>query len=75
MNTEPAKAYVYQPLPPRADGNYYGVAGLEQFGLEFDEARLQGVDKQSAKEIARVCNENPEFAASFVQGIKEKLGL
>jgi len=29
MNAEPKKAYVYQPMPPQADGRFYGVGGLE----------------------------------------------
>lgn len=75
MKTEPAKAYVYQPFPPQADGKFYGVGGLHLFGLDFDEANLRGVSKSDADEIARVCNESPEFAASFVRGIKRKLGI
>lgn len=75
METEPTKAYVFQPIPPQADGKFYGVGGLHLFGLDFDEARLQGVTKEDAKEIVRVCNTSPEFAASFVRGIKKKLHL
>jgi hypothetical protein len=75
MNIEPVEAYVYQPLPPQPDGKFYGVGGLTIFGLTSDEARIQGVDKQTASEIARVCNDNPEFAKNFVIGIKSKLGL
>lgn len=67
---EPKKAYVYQPLPPREDGKFYGVGGLHLFGLDFDEAKMDGITRNDAEEIARVCNETPEFAASFVRGIK-----
>lgn len=74
MKSQPTKAYVYQPLPPQDDGKFYGVGGLHLFGLDFDE-RLQGITKKDAEEISKVCNEDPEFAASFVRAIKTRLGL
>ena len=74
MNTEPTKAYVYQPMPPQPDGKFYGVGGLHLFGLTIDDAKFDGVDKTSAEEVARVCNENPDFAANFIRGLKAKLG-
>lgn len=73
MDIETKKAYVYQPGPPSEDGKFYGVGGLHNFGLSFDEARITGIDKKSAEEIARVCNESPEFAASFIRGIRKKI--
>ena len=75
MNVQPTEAYVYQPLPPQEDGKIYGVGGLTLFGLNSDEARLVGITKSDAEEIVRVVNQNPEFAVSFVRGIKTKLGI
>lgn len=73
MNIEPKKAYVYQPMAPTADGKFYGVGGLGNFGLTYEEASIKGITKSDAEEIVRVCNESPEFAANFVRGIKKAL--
>lgn len=67
MNIEPKHAYVFQPLAPTKDGKFYGVSGLDAFGCDDS---IKGIDKKTAEEIARFCNENPEFAASFIRGIK-----
>ena len=75
MNLEPTEAYVYQPLPPQEDGKFYGVGGLVSYGLSFDEASLQGVTKSDAEEIVRVVTGSPQFAASFVRGVKKSLNL
>ena len=48
MNIEPTTAYVYQPMPPQADGRFYGVGGLQLFGVDFD-YRLQGITKSDAE--------------------------
>lgn len=71
MNINPAKAYVYQPYPPTEEGKFYGVSGPDSLG--FAEGNLKGVSWKDANEIARVCNENPEFAADFVRQIKERM--
>lgn len=71
MNREPEQAYVYQPYPPTKEGKFYGVSGPDSFG--FEDGNLKGLSLKDASEIARFCNENPEFAASFVRGLKGKV--
>ena len=70
MNINTNRAYVFQPLPPQPDGKYYAVCGLEVFGFSVDGSCIEGLTKRTAEEIARICNESPEFAASFIRGIK-----
>ena len=60
MNIAPTKAYVYQPHRPRPDGTY-GVSGLHSLGFADG---TKGLTLKDANEIARVCNDNPEFAKS-----------
>ena len=74
MKTTPDKAYVYQPMPPQEDGRFYGVGGLELFGIEFDDAVLTGITKSDAEEVVRIVNANPDFAASFICQIKSFFG-
>ena len=66
---------MYQPLPPNDSGEFYGVGGLSSFGLSYEESSIQGVTKETATEIVRVCNDNPEFVKNFIAGIKTILGL
>ena len=73
MNIEPKKAYVYQPMPPRKDGRFYGVGGLHQFGIGFDESDLKGLTKQDAEKIASDCNENPEAAGAIVRSVRDMM--
>lgn len=73
MNIAPTKAYVYQPDRPRPDGKFYGVGGLQVFGC--DESNLKGLTLKDATEIKRVCNDNPEFAKSFISQIRHRLDL
>ena len=73
MNAEPKKAYVYQPMPPQADGRFYGIGGLHQFGIDFDEASLKGLTKKDAEKIAADCNENPEAAAAIVSSVRQMM--
>ena len=75
MDIETKKAYVYQPDPPRPDGKFYGVGGLTSFGIDYDESVVKGVDKQTAEEIVRLCNDHPDFAKSLVSGIKSQLDI
>ena len=75
MEGEPTKAYVYQPFPPQADGKSYGVGGLTAFGLDYDDADIRGIDRDTAREIVRVVNENPGFACSLVRGFRENLDI
>lgn len=72
MREEPQRAYAYQPFPPQEDGKYYGVGGLHTLGLGFD-FRLDGITKQCAEFIARVCNEKPHTASTFVCEFKKSL--
>lgn len=70
MNVEPKKPYVYQPFGVgENEGKIYGVGGIP------GRLPLRGLDKQSANEVVRLMNENPEFAVSFSDGIRKKLKL
>ena len=73
MDINVKHAYVYQPMPPREDGKFYGVGGLGAFGLTEEEANIKGIDKSTAQEISKICNESPEFAASFIRSIRKVL--
>jgi hypothetical protein len=73
MNIEPTKAYVYQPDKPRPDGKFYGVSGPHSLG--FADGNLKGLTLKDANEIARVCNDNPEFAKSFISQLRHRLDL
>jgi len=70
MNKEPTEPYIYQPFPPKPDGNYFGVAVPLSWGLELGNETIRGIDKQSAEEIVRICKKEPEFAKNFFIGIK-----
>ena len=75
MNNEPTEAYVFQPHPPRTDGKHFGVGGLMAFSLSYEEASFNGLDKETAQEIVRTVNKNPEIAAILVRTLKAELGL
>jgi hypothetical protein len=70
MDKELTKAYVYQPFPPREDGRFYGVGGLENYGLTHEEADIRGITKDCAEEIVKVCNDLPHFAKDFISKIR-----
>lgn len=72
MREEPQKVYVYQPLPPQADGKHYAVGGLHTLGLGFD-FDIDGITKQCAEFIVRACNEDPSNAATFSREFKKSL--
>ena len=69
----PKKAYVYQPMAPRPDGRFYGVAGLEAFGLSYDEAKIKGITKSDADLIARECNEHPLSVSDIVCHVRARM--
>lgn len=73
MNIEPKKAYVYQPMPPQADGRFYGVGGLHTLGVSFAESDLRGLTKKDAEMIAAACNEYPEGAAAIVSSVRRMM--
>jgi len=73
MKAEPNKAYIYQPYPITVGEKIFGVAGLNVFG--YEDEPIKGLTKSDAEEIARVCNENPEFASNFVRQIRARLQL
>jgi hypothetical protein len=72
MREEPQRVYVYQPLPPRSDGKFYGLGGLHTIGLGFD-LKVEGITKECAASIVRACNEDPSNAATFVAEFKQSL--
>lgn len=72
MNTEPTKAYVYQPMPPQDDGKFYGVGGLHLFGVDWD-LRLKGITKTDAEKVARLCNETPVDAKALIEWAHERI--
>ena len=67
MDRTPTRAYVYQPMAPRPDGKFYGVGGLEAFGLPYDEAKIQGISKERAEGIAAACNQFPSRAREIAR--------
>lgn len=64
------KAYVYRSSPQNPKGEFYGVGGLANFGLSYNEAKLEGITKNDAQKIASIVNENPNLAVDFIRCMK-----
>ncbi|WP_138438527.1 hypothetical protein [Marinobacter alexandrii] len=73
MKAEPGKAYVYQPYGVAHGDKIFGVSGPDSLG--FEDGGLKGLTLKDATEIKRFCNENPEFAASFVRQLRRRMEM
>lgn len=68
MNAEPTEAYVFQPLPPQADGRFYGVAVPW-----IDDDTVKGLTKKDAGIVASHCNAYPDMARAALKEVRYKI--